>query len=199
VLRDERGRTVILRGYNIKVNGLFDVTPDNGQPVRETIPPLDDTDLTLMQKSGVNVLRLPVNWSAFEPQPGVFVSSYLDAITAFLDLVRPYGFYVLLDFHEDGWSKDLCEDGAPAWATVISPGQYEGGAPGGGLPCVERGSQRPFELFRPRREQSAVRGQFLVALRAPRVRRIHGDERLHWHAMGLVPLGSAPPGAATQS
>src|SRR5215472_1785334 len=48
VLRDAQGRTVILRGYNIKVEGLFDVTPDNGDPVRETIPPLDDIDFTLM-------------------------------------------------------------------------------------------------------------------------------------------------------
>ena len=43
--------------------------------------------------------------------------------------MRPYGFYVLLDFHEDGWSKDICEDGAPAWATVVSAGEWEGGAP----------------------------------------------------------------------
>ena len=41
VLRDAQGRTVVLRGYNVKQNGIFDVTPDNGQPVRETIPPLD--------------------------------------------------------------------------------------------------------------------------------------------------------------
>ncbi len=120
---------MILRGYNVKVGGLFDVTPDNGQPVRETVPPLDDTDFALMQKSGVNVLRLPVNWSAFEPAQGTFSSAYLDAVAAFLDRVRPYGFYVLLDFHEDGWSKDLCEDGAPAWATVVT--NWEGGAPGG--------------------------------------------------------------------
>ena len=39
-----------------------------------------------------------------------------------------YGFYVLLDFHEDGWSKDLCEDGAPAWATVVT--DWRGGAGG---------------------------------------------------------------------
>jgi hypothetical protein len=45
--------------------------------------------------------------------------------------VRPYGFLVLLDFHEDGWSKDLCEDGAPAWATVVSSGDWEGGVVGG--------------------------------------------------------------------
>ncbi len=130
VLRDAKGRTVILRGYNIKVNGLFDVTPDNGQPVRETIPPLDAVDLDLMQKSGVNVLRLPVNWSAFEPQRGQFVAAYLTAISSFLDVVRPYGFYVLLDFHEDGWSKDLCEDGAPAWATIVTD-DSDGGLPGG--------------------------------------------------------------------
>ncbi len=58
------------------------------------------------------------------------VDSYLAAIDAFLARVKPYGFYVLLDFHEDGWSKYICEDGAPQWATVVSPGQWEGGAPG---------------------------------------------------------------------
>jgi hypothetical protein len=129
VLRDAQGRTVILRGYNVKASGLFDVTPDDGEPDRETIPLLDDTDFGLMQKAGVNVLRLPVNWSAFEPQRGQYQSSYLDAIAAFLDRVRPYGFYVLLDFHEDGWSKDLCEDGAPAWATIVTD-WTEGGASG---------------------------------------------------------------------
>jgi hypothetical protein len=126
VLRDAQGRTLILRGYNVKLNGLFDVTPDNGQPVRETIPPLGDADFALMQKSGVNVLRLPINWSAIEPQKGQFPPSYLDAVAAFLDKVRPYGIYVFLDFHEDGWSKDLCEDGAPAWATVVTD-STEGG------------------------------------------------------------------------
>ncbi len=127
VLRDASGRTATLRGYNVKVPGLFDVTPDNGAPPRETILPLDDTDFALMQKSGVNVLRVPVSWSAFEPTRGSYQASYLAAIDAFLDQVRPYGFFVLLDFHEDGWSKDLCEDGAPAWATVVSPGTADGG------------------------------------------------------------------------
>jgi hypothetical protein len=131
VLRDSSGRTVTLRGYNVKVQGLFDVTPDDGLPPREAIVPLDDTDFALLQKSGVNALRVPLSWSAFEPTPGAYQSSYLAAIDAFLDQVRPYGLLVLLDFHEDGWSKDLCEDGAPAWATVVSPGQWEGGLPGG--------------------------------------------------------------------
>jgi endoglycosylceramidase len=126
VLRDGKGRTVILRGYNVKVQGLFDVTPNDGEPPRETIPPLDDADFTLMQKSGVNVLRVPLSWSAFEPTRGSYQASYLAAIDAFVDQVRPYGFFVLLDLHEDGWSKNLCEDGAPAWATLVSAGTPEG-------------------------------------------------------------------------
>ena len=131
VLRDASGRTVILRGYNVKVQGLFDVTPDDGGAPHETIPPLDGADFALMQKSGVNVLRVPLSWSAFEPTPGAYQASYLAAIDAFLDEVAPYGFFVLLDFHEDGWSKDLCEDGAPAWATVVSAGTSDGGISGG--------------------------------------------------------------------
>jgi hypothetical protein len=118
VLRDAEGRTLILRGYNIKVVGLFDGTW--GPSGVEFVPPLYDADFALMQKSGVNVLRLPINWSDIEPAKGQFASSYFDAIAAFLDRVRPYGIYVLLDFHEDGWSKALCEDGAPAWATVVT-------------------------------------------------------------------------------
>ena len=128
VLRDASGRTVILRGYNVKVIGLFDGSW--GPSGVEVVPPLDDSDFKLMQASGVNVLRLPVNWNLFEPQNGTYEASYLAAIDAFLDQVRPYGFYVLLDFHEDGWSKYICEDGAPQWATVVSAGQWEGGAPG---------------------------------------------------------------------
>lgn len=127
VLRDASGRTVILRGYNVKVRGIFDGVWGGGV---EVVPPLDDSDFELMRASGVNVLRLPVNWNVFEPQQGTYDAPYLAAIDAFLGEVRPYGFYVLLDFHEDGWSKFICEDGAPPWATVVSPGQWEGGVPG---------------------------------------------------------------------
>src|SRR5277367_6085361 len=77
VLRDATGRTVILRGYNVKMNGIFD---GNWGGVVEYIPPLDDADFTLMQASGVNVLRLPVDWNLFEPDNGVYVDSYLTAI-----------------------------------------------------------------------------------------------------------------------
>ena len=53
VMRDATGRTVILRGYNVKMTGIFDGNWGGGV---EYIPPLDDSDFTLMQAvSGVNV------------------------------------------------------------------------------------------------------------------------------------------------
>jgi endoglycosylceramidase len=127
VLRDARGRTVILRGFNVKADPIFDVTFDDGTPPRETIPPLDASDLALIRQNGFNVLRLPVNWSAFEPQQGQYQTAYLDRIAQFLDVVRPFGIYVLLDFHEDGWSKWICEDGAPQWAEPALSGPPSGG------------------------------------------------------------------------
>src|SRR5262249_18571830 len=48
-----------------------------------------------------------------------------------LDLVRGRGIYVLLDFHEDGYSKEICEDGAPLWAIKPLPAHLP---PGGELP-----------------------------------------------------------------
>jgi hypothetical protein len=128
VLRDARGRTVILRGFNIKVDPLFDVTFDDGTPPRESIPPFDANDLAAIRQSGFNLLRLPVNWSAFEPERGHYQTSYLDRVAQVLDLVRPFGLYVLLDLHEDGWSKWLCEDGAPKWAEPAA--QTDGGIGG---------------------------------------------------------------------
>jgi endoglycosylceramidase len=52
---------------------------------------------------------------------GQYQRAYLDRVAAFVDQVRGHGIYVLLDFHEDGYSKELCEDGAPLWAITPLP------------------------------------------------------------------------------
>jgi hypothetical protein len=38
-----------------------------------------------------------------------------------LDLARRHGFYVFLDMHQDAYSKEIGEDGAPLWAIVPPP------------------------------------------------------------------------------
>jgi len=115
------GRVVILRGINARVAGLFDVTFDDGRAPLETIPDLPDEDVAKMASLGFNLLRLPVSWSAFEPQPGVWSPTFLDTLTRVVASCRSHGVYVLLDVHQDAWSKEIGEDGAPLWAITPAP------------------------------------------------------------------------------
>src|SRR5262245_22168186 len=59
--RDALGRQVLLRGYNARVDGIFDDTFDDGRIPLDTIPPFDEDDGQRFEQLGLNVLRLPVN------------------------------------------------------------------------------------------------------------------------------------------
>jgi endoglycosylceramidase len=129
MLRDADGRSLVLRGFNAKQSGIFDVSFSDGRAPREDVPTFDAADAALIRGHGFNVIRLPINWSAVEPQPGQYQADYLDKVAAFVDICRAASIYVLLDFHEDGYSKELCEDGAPLWAIVPLPAQLPPGGP----------------------------------------------------------------------
>ena len=119
---DDEGRATFLRGVNARVEGLFDVTFDDGRVALEPIPELTDDDARRMRALGLNFLRLPIHWSAIEPvdaTPRVFVEAYVERLRAVLDVCRAHGIFVLVDWHQDAYSKEIGEDGAPLWA--ISP------------------------------------------------------------------------------
>jgi endoglycosylceramidase len=119
---DDEGRTVLLRGVNARVEGLFDVTFDDGRVALEPIPDFTDDDARRMRALGFNFLRLPVNWSGLEPRdatPRAFLASYVARLREVLDVCRAHDVFVLVDWHQDAYSKEIGEDGAPLWA--ISP------------------------------------------------------------------------------
>jgi endoglycosylceramidase len=144
-LVDGKGRTVLLRGVN--VNGLEDQRnehmPLDPAPYTDGACPADDTanqavtfcerDLPRMKAMGFDIIRLALSWSALEPRPGQISASYLDRIAQVVGWARDAGIYVVLDMHQDGWSKFLApggncpppsspaegQDGAPEWATVV--------------------------------------------------------------------------------
>ena len=130
------GRTVILRGINARVSGLFDVTFDDGRAPLETIVDLPDEDVARMKAMGFNLLRLPLSWSAFEPQPGVWSPAFLATLTRVVASCRNHGVFVLLDLHQDAWSKEIGEDGAPLWAIAPPPEMLLAG------PLTDLGSRR---------------------------------------------------------
>lgn len=122
-LVDELGREIAIRGINARIEGLFDVTFDDGRTALEPIPAFTREDAQTMVYQGFNVLRLPINWSGLEPHEGEFSQAYFDKLDEVIALCREAGLYVLLDFHQDAWSKEIGEDGAPLWAIVPPPEQ----------------------------------------------------------------------------
>jgi endoglycosylceramidase len=93
-----------------------------------------DFDFAQMRPLGYDAIRLNLSWSLLEPQPGRIDSRYLDRIAQVVGWARAAGIYVVLDMHQDAWSKYLYSgpyescfppmqriqgfDGAPLWASA---------------------------------------------------------------------------------
>lgn len=113
---------IFLHGVNARVNGVFDVTFSDGRKELEPIPDFTAEDAKAMRAMGFNALRLPINWSGLEPEDGKgFDEAYLDRVANVVALVDAANFRVLIDFHQDAYSKEIGEDGAPLWAIKPAP------------------------------------------------------------------------------
>jgi endoglycosylceramidase len=149
---DPSGRDVLLKGIN--VDGLVDYfRPDlaTSYPAAASsfkgtkCPPDDPTvegvdvchyDFTQLQPLGYDVIRLNISWSLLEPTPGHINQTYVARIAQVVDWAKRAGIYVVLDMHQDAWSKyvytapsETCAppleairgfDGAPSWASQHS-------------------------------------------------------------------------------
>lgn len=113
---DEKGRTLQLRGINVRVDGLFDVTHSDGRTPNEIIPEITKTDIEEIAKMGFDFIRLPINWSGYEPERGQFNSAYLQRLQEVVSWCNEVGLFVQIDWHFDAYSKEIGEDGAPYWA-----------------------------------------------------------------------------------
>jgi len=120
-LVDEWGRELVLRGANVKTEILFDVTFADGRTPTEVVPPWDPWDAPELAARGFDLVRLCISWSGLEPAEGAFAPAFLARLDQVVDDLEAAGVYVLIDFHQDAWSKEIGEDGAPLWATVPAP------------------------------------------------------------------------------
>jgi endoglycosylceramidase len=119
--RDGLGRAVILRGVNARVEGVFDVSFADGRTAVEDIPSLGADDCKRMAELGFTLLRLPIHWSAIEPARDHFDEAYLKRVDDVVACMAQQGIYTLVDLHQDAYSKEIGEDGAPLWAIVPAP------------------------------------------------------------------------------
>ena len=124
---DQSGRYIILRGVNYNVLGDY----WQANPTVATQKQYEENDLKLMAGYGINCIRLLFSWSKLEPVRGQYNQQYIQEIKNVIEAAAEYNIYVLLDMHQDAYSKyiatpqsEVCEkpnkgwDGAPEWATI---------------------------------------------------------------------------------
>ncbi|KAF9158575.1 hypothetical protein DFQ26_007466, partial [Actinomortierella ambigua] len=91
---------------------------------------LEDADehLSRLRHWGFRLLRWVVTWEAIEHKgPGQYDEEFLDYTCKALDKAREYGFKVMIDFHQDVWSRFTGGSGAPLWtlyAAGLDPAHF---------------------------------------------------------------------------
>jgi len=129
-LRDATGGAVILRGVNVA--GDSKVPP---------FTPVHDGTLAPLPAWGINAIRLLFTWEAYEPQPGAYDAGYLDYYRRAVEQAGANKLYVIVDFHQDGYSRFSiggCGEGFPEWTL---PPSVPPVTPDNGPNCVNWGGR----------------------------------------------------------
>lgn len=136
LIKDQQGRTVLLRGVNL--SGDAKVPP--------FMPLTDAAMLDPLPGWGVNTLRLLFTWEAFENTPCNYSDQYLRYYEQIVRWAGERGLYVIVDFHQDAYSRysiDGCGEGFPQWAVYSGITRHE---PDNGAACEGWGTKMLFDL-----------------------------------------------------
>jgi hypothetical protein len=129
-LKVTQGRAVLLRGINLSGSAKLTCRPNGATHVRDRFfahcdvsfvgrPfPLHEAGehLARLREWGFTFLRLLVTWEAVaHAGPTTFDQEYLDYLRQVVARAHIYGFQVLIDPHQDVWSRFSGGDGAPSW------------------------------------------------------------------------------------
>jgi endoglycosylceramidase len=159
-IRDEHGRVRIFRGAN--VSGRSKLPP--------FLPFEDPAWFDQLAAWGWNVVRLLVMWEGIEPARGVYDDAYVAALKKLAIAAGERGLYVIIDFHQDLFSRALGGDGAPSW--TVPPEQRSQPGRNWFFRYLTRPSvQRAFQRFW--RDADGLRTSLLTCVR--RVMRIMAE------------------------
>jgi hypothetical protein len=127
---DEQNREISLRGINVDAGAKNPATPDqpshdptsffNGDSVSFVNRPftLDEAPLHFarLRSWGYTTIRWIFTWEALEHAgPGKFDDEFVDYTVACLRIAKKYEFMVIMDPHQDTWSRFSGGCGAPLW------------------------------------------------------------------------------------
>ncbi|MFE9746967.1 cellulase family glycosylhydrolase [Saccharothrix saharensis] len=124
--RDQHGREVVLRGFN--VSGTAKLAEHRGLPFASTADARSSA-AAMRRLTGANAVRFLVTWAWVEPEPRRIDHGYLDRVGEQVTAFTDQGIRVYVDFHQDLYSRYLFNrdswytgDGAPEW--VVRAGGY---------------------------------------------------------------------------
>lgn len=133
---DQEGRILLPRGCNLGGDSKVPIQPNGRTTYLESLDtsqtpsftgrpfPLEEADrhFSFLSQAGFNFLRMVIPWEAIEPTgPGVYDETYLAYLRKILKKAGEYDFSILIDPHQDVWSRWCGGDGAPLW-TLASIG-----------------------------------------------------------------------------
>lgn len=119
-LVDSLGREVFFHGTNVVVKEF----PWHPEVEGFSDGTFSEQDMKLLKSLGLNVVRLGFMWPGLEPTRGKYNETYLQVMQHIVTLSAKYGIYVLLDMHQDAFSRMLCVEGLPTWA--VNTGNAKG-------------------------------------------------------------------------
>ena len=119
-LTDAKGRVLIIHGVNVPTKIL-----PAGDPVALGF---DDTHAAFIASLGFNAIRLGVERYFVEPEPGQFDAGYVGQFSKTVKMLANHGILSLIDFHQDEFGPEFCDNGFPEWMTVTDglPSTCEG-------------------------------------------------------------------------
>lgn len=129
--RDEHNREVTLRGINCAADAKLPTRPyltshtstdffdgDNVSFVGRPFPVSNaDIHFQRLRNYGYNTIRYIFTWEAIEAAgPGKYDEEWIDSTIALLRKAKEYDFMIIMDPHQDVWSRFSGGSGAPMWS-----------------------------------------------------------------------------------
>lgn len=129
-LKDKQGRTLMLRGVSLGGSSKVPYRPNGATHIQEGFfqhrdvsfvgrPfPLEEAGehFARLRDWGLTTVRFVVTWEAVEHAgPGQYDQDYLQYLYDVIAEAARYDIQVLIDSHQDAWSRWTGGDGAPGW------------------------------------------------------------------------------------
>lgn len=132
---DSKGRNVKLRGINLSGDSKLPAHPYVPSHSSEhywesdTVSFVDrpfsldvaDEHLARIRSWGYNTIRYIITWEAIEHErPGSYDDDYISYVIKMLEMCGRHGLHVVIDPHQDCWSRYSGGSGAPFWTFVAA-------------------------------------------------------------------------------